>query len=618
VEARPEALRQMREALARDCPPDRLRVAALERFHGPNIHVPAPAFVCRLEAGAAATDAVRQRLEAAFPDFAAERPSGKKRAKGTGDTPALLAVQLTRRILAKMLHFELRCGAAEGDAGSSLGWIEYLHPGPVLQALGSATVAVGIALGEADLPIGTFRRYFAMIEQTCRRYGPHFDSLVLIEAARKRDIPYLQIADNHVLWQFGWGSRSNIFWVTSSNADGLAGHRISGEKDVAKRLFRQIGVPTPASRTVRADGDYRAAAREIGWPCVVKPLRGGGGAGVSADIRDEQTLVRAVTQARKSADMILIEAHEPGHDHRLMVIDGRLVAAVRRDRPSVTGDGSSSVADLIAALNAGRQGPMRERRFLVPIADDEMLALTLAGQGLDMQSVPAKGRTVLLRTNANRGTGGTCADVSAQVHPQVRQLAEHITAAFGYRATGLDYVTPDISRSHDEVGGGFLEANSTPGIDVLISAGMSEDEIGGLVLGTLPGRIPVVLIVIPAEQQEKATRALWQELTPTDAAAGCEWARIGTLELPETGLEPPARVAALLRYPTVERLFILWSAEDIARFGLPVDALDTTVISGPAPAAEWLALIERQSKQVISAVSPAKAVQASIGRRKRS
>ena len=105
-----------------------------------------------------------------------------------------------------------------------------------------------------------------------------------------------------------------------------------------------------------------------------------------------------------------------------------------------------------------------------------------------MDGVLAAGRTILLRSNANRSTGGTPFDVLSRIHPEIRRMAEELAAAAGFRATGIDYLTPDISRSHSEVGGGSIEFNATPGMFVHLAAGMTEAEIGSLFLGTSPAR----------------------------------------------------------------------------------------------------------------------------------
>src|SRR4029079_15298894 len=104
-------------------------------------------------------------------------------------------------------------------------------------------------------------------------------------------------------------------------------------------------------------------------------------------------------------------------DFRLLVIGGRLVAAARREAPSIVGDGTSTIAALVAVEN---KNPLRgDDHSTAPskLRLDEIGLETLAEQGLTKDSVPAAGQTVVLRRNANLSTGGSATDVTDIVHP---------------------------------------------------------------------------------------------------------------------------------------------------------------------------------------------------------
>ena len=610
----PDSVETLRAALEQIDPAGRIRLEGFEQYQGPTPASARPTVGCSftLDGPTPSAALLAQRMRALFPAQAIAIADDWRSGPAGAPDVALMAARLAAGLLGATHDLEYGCGARSEGGSEATSWIEYVVSEPAVQALAIGLLAAASQLEESpqEPPLLRSRREF--FDRLCARDCPNFEAVVLMNAARKRDIPCLPVAGNRALWQFGWGRRSELFWVTSTNADGLVSHRLSGEKEVAKRLFRQLGIPTPASRVVTADQDYRKAAAEIGWPCAVKPLRGGSGYGVSADVRDPEALDRAVATARKQFHLILIERHLTGEDHRLMVIDGRLAVAVRRERPTLVGDGRRSVEALLAERNLTRSGTARTRRYLSPIPDDAVLAATLASQGISRDMVLPEGRTILLRTNANRSTGAICTDVLDQVHPQIRMMAEQTAAAFGYRATGLDYITTDISRSHAEVGGGFIELNSTPGIYVLLAAGISEDRIGALILGAKPGRIPVCLIIAPLDAQQRLAALAEPRLAPGDALAAAHCARIGAFELPAEELDAIGRVEALLRYPATETLTILWTLEDLLRFGLPVDKVDDLVLLDTSPGKSWLALLERHSSRVRVAKSEAEAIAASF------
>jgi cyanophycin synthetase len=60
---------------------------------------------------------------------------------------------------------------------------------------------------------------------------------------------------------------------------------------------------------------------------------------------------------------------------------------------------------------------------LTKIRFDEVAIGRLKEQGLEAQSIPAKGVRVILRNNANLSTGGSATNVTDDVHPEVASRA---------------------------------------------------------------------------------------------------------------------------------------------------------------------------------------------------
>lgn len=505
---------------------------------------------------------------------------------------------------------------AEADGGIAC-WIEYFpggaHPAAADFALRALQAALVEAAASRSGNPAHARLARAEAERLDKAHAPQvfLQSRFLIAAARRAEIPVFSVGAAHVSWQFGWGSRSDIFYMTASLGDTVPGHQISWRKHVAKQFFRELGLPTSDWRVLGRDGDARRAAEAVGWPCVVKPTDRAFGTGVTANIRTADELNKAVALARNHSRAILIEAHEPGFDHRLMVVDGRLAVAVRREPPAITGDGRSSIADLIDMLNRGRDGS-RAAGYLLPVERDQPLAALLAARGLSLRSVLPKGETLALRSTANFSTGGRGVDVTDSLHPQVRGMAELLAKALGLRTAGIDYITPDISRSHAEAGGGFIEVNAMPRLRVLMSEDHPEEEIGALVLGTRPGRIPVTLVAgseaalaAIAEEVRKRTAA-----TPGASAVSNKWAQVEATELPAAGLDPFAAVAAVLRHRAVDDLTILWSAAQIEEFGLPVDKLDRAIVIDEEIDRSWLV----RCREIIAVPDAGQALAALISR----
>lgn len=94
-------------------------------------------------------------------------------------------------------------------------------------------------------------------------------------------------------------------------------------------MLRQVGVPLPAGRMVKSAREAWQAAQEIGLPVVVKPMDGNQGKGVSVNLNSKAEVSEAFAITRQYSRQILVESYIEGHDFRLLVISGRLVAAAQ-------------------------------------------------------------------------------------------------------------------------------------------------------------------------------------------------------------------------------------------------------------------------------------------------
>ncbi|NTW11630.1 MAG: ATP-grasp domain-containing protein, partial [Chlorobiaceae bacterium] len=338
----------------------------------------------------------------------------------------------------------------------------------------------------------------------CSMHHPDYQARILMEGAFSKGVPVMPFIPGTKYWQFGWGSRSRIFFESMSNDDGSLGYQLQKSKPIGKEVFKALGFPSPAGEIVSRPEELAGAAKRIGWPCVVKPLESGGGRGVVAGIRNEKELTEAFAFAKKFTDgPVMVEKFVEGNDHRLMVIGGKFFAAIRREPSSVTGDGKSTIRQLVDGLNRFRSHNIVKSRYLRPVSLDDVLERFLISQGLDFDTVPEEGRRVYLRSNSNLSTGGICIDVSGSVHPDVKRMAESVAITMGLGTAGIDFITTDIGKSFHECGA-LIESNTTPGLDAMIAAGQNTAEVACAVLGSKPGRIPFHLIVVEESGLEDA------------------------------------------------------------------------------------------------------------------
>lgn len=129
------------------------------------------------------------------------------------------------------------------------------------------------------------------------------------------------------------------------------------DKGLTQRLLSRSNHPIPKHQELNFD-DLQGAIRflqQSSKAVVLKPASGtGGGKGVTTNIRDEATLRRAFNRAARYCEKVLIEEHIEGGCYRLTYLGGEFIDAVRRGPPSITGDGHSTIAQLVKLENRRR------------------------------------------------------------------------------------------------------------------------------------------------------------------------------------------------------------------------------------------------------------------------
>ncbi|MGC4069635.1 MAG: ATP-grasp domain-containing protein [Polyangiaceae bacterium] len=328
------------------------------------------------------------------------------------------------------------------------------------ERLGLACVRTAIALltaartGEPfdiDEELAKLRK---LSEEAC--FGPSTQAIV--SAARKRDIPWIRLAQNSLV-QLGYGSEQRRIWTAETDQTSAIAESIAQDKDLTRRLLMQAGVPVPRGKAVASADEAVQAAEDLGYPVVVKPQEGNHGRGVSIDLRDCDGVAAAFDIAHAEGDGVVVEQCIVGDHHRLLVIGNRVVAAAQGEPDHVTGDGQRTIQQLVDWGNAqpNRGDPEihpHDRLKLDAIALD-----LLKRQGLTPESVPAVGRRVVLHYNGDLTT-----DVTSRVHPEVARIAVLSARTVGLNIAGIDFVLSDVGRPVEEQQGAVLEVNASPSL----------------------------------------------------------------------------------------------------------------------------------------------------------
>jgi cyanophycin synthetase len=417
----------------------------------------------------------------------------------------------------------------------------------------------------------------------------------IVDAATRRDIPWTRIGEDSVV-QFGYGKHRHLIQAAVCDQTSAIAVETAGDKEFTKLLLRQVSIPVPRGEVVRTEEDAVDALDRIGVPCVVKPLDGRQGKGVSLNISTPEQMKQAFHVALEFSDKVLVEELFVGKNYRVLVVGRRMVAASERLPAHVIGDGERTIAELIEREN---QNPMRglgHEKPLTQIKVDEIMIAYLCKAGMKLSDVPARGETVLLRESINLSTGGTAKDVTDDVHPEVAEMCERAARVVGMDICGIDLVTRDIGAPVEwsgvaKTGGGIIELNAAPGLRMHLYPGEGRSrDVGGAIIemlypGGSDGRIPVISIT-GTNGKTTVTRMIGHVLAQTGQMVGVtttDGIYLGGRRIVEGDTTGPHSARTILSDPAVEVAVLETARGGIVRRGLGYDWSDIGVMTNISP-----------------------------------
>jgi len=330
-----------------------------------------------------------------------------------------------------------------------------------------------------------------------RALGPSTASLV--HAAEKRDIPWLRL-NGQSLVQLGHGKYQQRIQATVTGRTPHIAVELASDKEETNKILATLGLPVPKQELVTTEEGALRAARRLGVPVVTKPFNGNHGRGISIHLMTDEEIIAGFNEAREISRSVIVENFLSGDDHRLLVVNGELVAATRRTPGHVIGDGAQTIAQLVDAVNADPRRGVGHEKVLTRIVLDAQAEMMMERMGYTAESVPNAGETVFLRSTANLSTGGTATDVTDVIHPDNRDMAVRAIRAIGLDVGGVDFLTTDITESYKTIGGGICEVNAAPGFRMHVSPseGTPRDAAGPVIdmlfpQGT-PSRVPIAAV----------------------------------------------------------------------------------------------------------------------------
>lgn len=223
--------------------------------------------------------------------------------------------------------------------------------------------------------------------------GPSTQSIV--DEATRRGISHIRLNEDSYV-QLGQGRNQRRIQATMMDSTSALGVEIADDKERTKEILSSMGIPVPEGCSVRTFDEALKTAETIGYPVVIKPLIGNHGRGITVNVTNADELQVAFQIASEICETLLIEKYINGSDFRILVIDGKFVAAAQREPAYVIGNGKDSILELVNQINNSPDRGIGHEKNLTQITMDYMTERLLDIDKLTLKSVLPEGEKLYI------------------------------------------------------------------------------------------------------------------------------------------------------------------------------------------------------------------------------
>lgn len=235
---------------------------------------------------------------------------------------------------------------------------------------------------------------------------------------------------------------------------------LTRNKVVTKTILESVDIRTPKGIVAVSPEQATQEIREkkLRYPLIVKPVDGSLAKGVTWNVATEAEVAKAVEHALsaygyRKGIKIIVEEMFLGNEYRALVLNGEVLSCVEKIPAGVTGNGTTTIQDLIHDFN-------KTRRHGFEIKLDSVAKNTIAEAGYTLETVLPKDFFLKFRNNLNMSDGGRSIDRTKEMSSILKTICTRAVEALGLTYGGLDLLTNDLSSESPTYV--ILEVNPNP------------------------------------------------------------------------------------------------------------------------------------------------------------
>ncbi len=232
------------------------------------------------------------------------------------------------------------------------------------------------------------------------------------------------------------------------------------DKGILKEKLLAAQLPVAAGGSFSDYETLLAVFQTLQKPVIIKPRLGSRGRHTTTCIYTEAELRQAFGVAKQLCNWVVMEEHLYGGVYRGTMIGGKLRGVLGANPPRIIGDGTHTIADLVALQNASKPTGVKDIKI------NQATLEFLLRNGYVLETVLPAGTVIDLTEKVGVSYGGSSFEITSEVHPDVVVALEKAAAVVGDVLLGFDFIIPDVTKSPAEQKWGIIECNAVPFINL--------------------------------------------------------------------------------------------------------------------------------------------------------